>query len=120
MQIERNSLTRIDARQPRALVGDADVGRELGGCRIRCISRHLQTGITADDVVHGSPLFLQITTPDECPMSERPMLGGGPLGQLIRTGLHIAPEQDPGKDREHRNDADGNNQRIEWHGADLL
>jgi hypothetical protein len=116
VQIKRNGLTRIDARQPPALVGGADVGRKLGGCRIGRISRHLQTGITANSIVHGSTLFLQIVTPDECPMSEGPALCGGLLGQLLWTGLHVAPEQDPGKDHEHRNDANGNNQRVDWHG----
>ena len=65
VQIDRNGLARVDAAQPPALVGGADVSRELGSRRIGRISRHLKSGVTADDVVHGSTLFLQTIPPRE-------------------------------------------------------
>ena len=41
-------------------------------------------------------------------LSEGAALGGGRVGQLLRPGLQITPEQHRSKHHKHRNDADGN------------
>jgi hypothetical protein len=46
--------------------------------------------------------------PGVSPLSESAALGVGRIGQLLRPGLQVTPEQHCSKHHEHRNDADGN------------
>ena len=52
--------------------------------------------------------------------SEGASLGVGRIGQLLRPGLQVTPEQHRGKHDEHCDDADGDEEGIGWHAAALL
>lgn len=64
VQIDRNGFARVDVTEPTSLVGGGDIGRELGRRWIGRISRHLKSGVAADDVAHSSVLFPQPGPPE--------------------------------------------------------
>ena len=53
-------------------------------------------------------------------LSEGAALAVGRVGHVLGAGLQVTPVQRRTKHHEHRNDADGNEQGIGWHVADLL
>lgn len=80
---------------------------------------HQESGFVR--VAAGQPeLVPQMVPPWGSALSEGAALCVGRVGQVLRPGLQVTPEQHRTKHHEHRNDADGNEQRIGWHAAELL
>ena len=71
--------------------------RIAGGRRIGGISRHLKSGITADDIVHGSKFLKPADNPSpgKCLVSERPALAVGMLCQIASCGSACHPRPAP-------------------------